>query len=200
MLVRNQMTPNPDTVTQEDRLVTAQEKMARGKFRHLPVAQDRNVVGMLTDRDIQPYMGLEDRTLVNVAMVAHPLTVTPATPVEDAAKRMLTEQVRGLPVVEGKKLVGIITSSDIMQAFLDGLGASATGSFRIDVADEEKGPALVMAPKLIEEMGGEVLSIGTYRTLHEDQSVFYLRLRGIDPKTASTVLRDKGYTVLSTHA
>ena len=200
MLVRNRMTPNPDTVTPEDMLVIAQEKMARGKFRHLPVVQDGSVVGMLTDRDIQPYVGLEDRTRVNMAMVAHPLTVTLSITVEDAAKRMLAEQVRGLPVVEGKKLVGIITSNDIMQAFLDGLGASATDSFRVDMADEEKGPALVTAPKLIEEIGGEVLSIGTYRTPHEDQGVFYLRLRGIDPKTASAALRDKGYTVLSTHA
>ena len=199
MLVRNRMTPNPDTVTPQDRLATAQEKMARGKFRHLPVVQDRNVVGMLTDRDIQPYVGLEDRTLVNVAMVAYPLTVTPAMPVEDAAKRMLAEQVRGLPVLEDERLVGIITSSDIMQAFLEGLGASATGSFRVDVADEEKGPALVSAPKFIEERGGEVLSIGTYRAPQEDQSVFYLRLRGIDPKIASAALRDQGYTVLSTH-
>lgn len=199
MLIRNRMTPNPDTMTPQDRLAPAQEKMARGKFRHLPVVQDRNVVGMLTDRDIQPYVGLEDRTLVNMAMVTPPLTVTPATPVEDAAKRMLAEQVRGLPVLEGEKLVGIITSSDIMQAFLEGLGASATGSFRVDVADEEKGPALVSAPKLIEEIGGKVLSIGTYRAPQEDQSVFYLRLCGIDPKTASAALRDQGYTVRSTH-
>lgn len=200
MLVCNQMTPNPDTVTPEDRLVTAQEKMAKGKFRHLPVMQDGSVVGILTDRDMQPYVGLEDRTLVNTAMVAHPLTVTSATPVEDAAKRMLAKQVRGLPVVEGKKLVGIITTSDIMQALLDGLGANATGSFRVDIADGEKGPALVTAPKLIEERGGKVLSIGTYRTPHEDQHVFYLRVCGIDPHTAAATLRDQGYTVLSTHA
>ena len=200
MLVANGMTSDPVTVTPDDMLVTAQEKMAAGKFRHVPVVQDGSLVGMLTDRDIQQYAGMEDRTRVNMAMVKYPLTITPSTTVEDAAKRMLAKQVRALPVVEGTKLVGVITSSDIMLTFLDGLGAQTEESFRVDLVDEKEGPALMLATKLIEDMGGEVLSVGTYRTPIKDQSVFYLRLRGVDPKATSKALQDEGYNVLSTHA
>ena len=198
MLVRNRMTQNPATVTPEDMLTTAQEKMTAGRFRHIPVVEDDGLVGMLTTHDMQAYVGMEDRTRVNMAMVALPLTIAPSATVEDAAKRMLEKQIRGLPVVEGKRLVGVITTSDILQDFLDAVGANAAGSFRIDIVDE-KSPPLTLAMQLVQNLGGEVLSTGTYDTPGGSQKGCYLRLRGIIPDKASTTLKDAGYTVLNTH-
>src|SRR5213083_1866129 len=116
MLVRNRMTQNPVTVTPQDTLAMAQEKMAVGRFRRLPVVQDGTLVGILTDRDVRRHVGVQARTRVVAAMTESPFTVSPLTTVEEAAQLMLTHQIGGLPVVEDGKLVGIITTSDVMQA------------------------------------------------------------------------------------
>ena len=133
MLVRNRMIPNPVTVTPEDTLATAQEKMTAGRFGHLPVVQDGALVGILTDRDVRRYVGVQEQTRVGAAMTERPLMVSPLTTVEEATQLLLNHQIGGLPVLEDGKLVGIITSSDLLLAFLVVLGASAESSVRIDV-------------------------------------------------------------------
>jgi acetoin utilization protein AcuB len=52
-------------------------------------------------------------------MTENPATVTPATPLHDAARILFEQKVDALPVVENGKLVGVITNSDILRAFLD---------------------------------------------------------------------------------
>jgi acetoin utilization protein AcuB len=88
MLVRHRMTRNPMTVTPQDTLATAQEKMSSGHFRRLPVVHDGILVGILTDRDIRRHVGMEERTRVVAAMTESPLTVSPLTPVEEAVHLM----------------------------------------------------------------------------------------------------------------
>jgi acetoin utilization protein AcuB len=120
MLVRTKMTPDPVTVTPQDPVTNAQGRMRTGGFRRLPVVQDGVLVGIITDRDIRLYEGLEAYTTVGSVMTAHPITVSPQTTVEDATRVMLERKIGGLPVLEGQQLVGIITTSDILQAFLEG--------------------------------------------------------------------------------
>jgi acetoin utilization protein AcuB len=119
MLVRHRMTLNPVTVGPQNMLATAQEKMTAGHFRRVPVVQDDILVGILTDRDIRRHVGVEERTRVQAAMTETPLTVSPSTTVEEATQLMLKHQIGGLPVLESGKLVGIITTSDILRAFLE---------------------------------------------------------------------------------
>jgi CBS domain-containing protein len=68
MLVRTKMTPNPVTVTPEDPVANAQGRMRTGGFRRLPVVQDGVLVGIITDRDIRLYEGLEAYTTVGAVM------------------------------------------------------------------------------------------------------------------------------------
>ena len=65
-------------------------------------------------------------------MTPNVMTVSPRVTLEKAARLMLSHKIGGLPVVDDGKLVGIITTSDILQEFLDTLGASEEDSFRID--------------------------------------------------------------------
>jgi acetoin utilization protein AcuB len=193
------MTQHPVIVSPQDILATAQEKMTTGHFRRLPVVHDGALVGILTDRDVRRHVGVEERTRVAAAMTETPLTVSPATIVEEAVQLMLKHQIGGLPVVENGKVVGIITTSDILQAFLEMTGASTPGSVRIDLLRTEKGGDLAEAATLINGIGGEVLGVGTYRDPWSEQPIFYLRLRGVDAAAASAALQNKGYTVLSVH-
>ncbi len=199
MLVRHRMTQHPVTVSPQDTLATAQQKMTAGHFRRLPVVHDGTLVGILTDRDVRRHVGVEERTRVAAAMTETPLTVSPLTTVEEAVQLMLRHQVGGLPVVENGKVVGILTTSDVLQAFLEMTGASTQDSVRIDLLRTEKGGDLAEAATLINGIGGEVLGVGTYREPWSEQSIFYLRLRNVDAAAASAALQNKGYTVLSVH-
>jgi acetoin utilization protein AcuB len=193
------MTQQPVTVSPQDTLATAQEKMTAGHFRRVPVVHEGVLVGILTDRDLRRHVGVEERTRVGAAMTETPLTVSPQTTVEEAVQLMLKHQISGLPVVENGKVVGIITTSDVLRAFLEMTGASAPESVRIDLLQTEKGGDLAKATALVNEIGGEVLGVGTYRDPWSEQPIFYLRLRGVDAAAASAALQNKGYTVLSTH-
>lgn len=198
MLVRHRMTPNPVTVGPQEMLVAAQKKMVAGRFRRVPVLQEGTLIGILTDRDIRRHVGTEERTKISAAMTETPLTVSPLTTIEDATQLMLKHQISGLPVLENGKLIGIITTSDILKAFLEMTGALVENSFRVNVLAKDGG-SLADATRLVNEAGGEVLGIGTYGDPAEDQRVFFLRVRGIESGVASTALQNKGYTVLNIH-
>ena len=199
MLVRHRMTANPETISPQDYLAKASEKMTAGKFRRLPVVQDGRLVGVLTDRDILRFVGSEGRTRVDGAMTESPLTISPDTPVEDAIRLMMKHQISGLPVVEQGKVVGVVTTSDILQAFLEVSGATVQGSIRVDLLRTGKEGDLIDASAIVTQAGGEVLSVGAYKDPWSEQPIFYLRLRGLDPGVASGALEKKGYTVLSVH-
>lgn len=197
MLARHRMTANPVTISPKDTLATARDFMTKGKFRRLPVVQDGALVGILTDRDILRFVGSEDRTRVDGAMTESPLTISPTTPVEEAVRLMRKHQVSGLPVVEGAKVTGILTASDVMQAFLEVSGVSVQGSVRLDLLQTASAGDVSQASETVQQLGGEVLSVGTYKDPWSEQPIFYLRTRGVEPGAAKAGLEKKGYTVLS---
>jgi acetoin utilization protein AcuB len=198
MLVEKRMRKNPETITPEDYLASALVKMHKGGFRRLPVVDDGKLIGIITDRDLREHAGLLERTKTGAAMTKDLLTVTPRATLEQAAKLMLSHKISGLPVTDRGELVGIITTSDILQAFLDVLGASEEGSSCIDFLLEE-GHDLALAAKTIAEEGGEILGLGTYREKWEQDRVCYLHVRGREPNRLTDVLKEKGYTVLGVH-
>lgn len=195
MLVRHRMTPNPVTIDPHAMLSEARERMTVGHFRRLPVLHEGVLIGILTDRDIRRHSGIEDRTKVQAAMTETPLTVAPDMCVEEATQLMLRDQISGLPVVENGKLIGILTVSDILKAFLEVTGASIPGSVRINLRlkDTEN---LIDVTKLVQDAHGEVLAVGTYLEPTSQQRTFFLRIAGVDAATAAAVLRKKGYSLL----
>ena len=109
--------------------------MKEGNFRRLPVLEDEQLVGIVTDRDIRlaansPVILRErwqdefllDHVKVDACMTPDPITVTPDSSVEEAARLMHGRKVGGLPVVQEGKLVGIITETDILNHFIELLG------------------------------------------------------------------------------
>jgi acetoin utilization protein AcuB len=187
-------------VTPEDLLIQARLKMQKGGFRRLPVMSDGQLVGIITDRDIREHVGLLDRTEVNAAMSQNPITVIPGTTVEAAAQVLLKRKIGGLPVLEKNRLVGMITTSDILQAFLDVMGASEETSARIDFVLPDEGGGLAEASRVISQQGGEVLGVGTYRGKWGETPVCYLRLRSANADAIAELLKKRGFDVLGVHA
>ncbi len=199
MLVGRRMTKDPIAAAPDDLLIQAQLKMEKGSFRRLPVVSDGQLVGIITDRDVREYLGLLDRTEVKVAMSKKPITVRPVTTLEAAAQILLKQKIGGLPVVEMNRLVGMITTSDILQAFLEVMGASEETSTRIDFMLQDESGGLAEASRIVAEEGGEVLGVGTYRGNWEESRVCYLRLRSGDPDAIAKVLKGRGFDVLGVH-
>ena len=199
MLVRNRMTKEPITVEPDELLIRASHKMQTGGFRRLPVISDGKLVGIITERDLREHRGHLEQIKINGAMTESPVTVTPATTLEEAARIMLARQIGGLPVVTDGRLVGIITTSDILSAFLDVMGASQGGSTRIDFVLEGEEHGFVEATRLVAREGGEVLSVGTYREKVGENPVCYLRLLSGNPEQIAKALRVSGFNVLGVH-
>lgn len=118
MQIVNLMTPNPIVMNPDDTLENAKAVMEDGKFRRLPVVEGGRLVGILTERDIREHKGYLGSTRVNAAMRTALVTLTPYNTVEDAARLMLQHKIGGLPIVDNGKLVGIVTTSDLLRAFL----------------------------------------------------------------------------------
>ncbi len=110
------MTHNPATVTPGDKLAMVQPKMEQGEFRSLPVVENGKLVGIITDRDLKLWVGRLAEAEVRNAMTEAPVSVTPDTTLQEAARLIEERKIGGLPVVEGGGLVGIITTSDILEA------------------------------------------------------------------------------------
>ncbi|MGD0073100.1 MAG: universal stress protein [Candidatus Binataceae bacterium] len=117
-LVGARMTLDPVVATPNDTLAQAQAKMREGRFRSLPVLDEGTLVGIITDRDIREHAGHLEDTKVVVAMTKEVMTVRPDTSIWDAARLMIDHKVGGLPVVEGGQLVGIVTTIDLLKAFV----------------------------------------------------------------------------------
>lgn len=131
MLVRDVMTRDPVTVGPEEPIGAALELMRVGRFRHLPVVEGDRLVGIITDRDLRlatnsPLVLREkwysdfilESIKVKACMTSDPVTVTPDTPLLDAALIIQERRFGSLPVVEAGKLVGILTETDLLATLI----------------------------------------------------------------------------------
>lgn len=199
MLVSSRMTAEPITVEQGDLLNHAAQKMLAGGFRRLPVVSDGKLVGIITERDLREHRGHLDHTKVNGAMTECPITISPESVVEEAARIMCERQIGGLPVVDQGRLVGIITTTDVMHAFLELMGASKGGSTRIDFVLEGEEHGLVEASRVVAREKGDLLGVGTYRDKLGENPICYLRLGSGDAEKIAKALRSSGFDVLGVH-
>lgn len=131
MKVKDCMSPDPVVLSPEDTLRKARETISRLNLRRFPVIENGRLVGIVTDRDVRQadissavvqerrYVEyILDRIQVRGIMTPDPITVTPDTPLEEAASLILEHKIGGLPVVEGDRLVGIITETDLIRTLI----------------------------------------------------------------------------------
>lgn len=199
MLVGKRMTKEPVTTTSDEYLATVMAAMEKGGFRHMPVVKQGKLAGIVTDRDARQHIGFLEKTKVNAAMTENAVTVAPQTTLEEAAQLLLKRKIGGMPVMQEGKLVGIITTSDILKAFLEVMGVEEEGTARIDIVLKGDEQDLTTASETISIEGGEILSVGTYREKWGDDPVCYLRVREGDPEKIAEALKKRGYTILGVH-
>jgi len=147
--VRDRMT-RPVTTIHSDALVSGAATLMRSRhIRHLPVVdRGRRLVGIVTDRDLRDafpsvidVLRSETRSprrtytqpeevSVEMVMTANPLTLGPEDDLREAARVMRRQRIGAIPIVENHQLLGILTRSDLLDAFLSSLGNGRSGGSR----------------------------------------------------------------------
>lgn len=182
------MSHHPVTTGPEMPITEALQLMKDRKVRRLPVVDKRgNLIGIVSEKDLlyaspSPATSLSvyelnyllSRITVADVMTRDVVTVTEFTPVEEAACIMADSKIGGLPVVRDDRLVGIITETDIFKAFIELLGARERG-LRLSLLVPEQPGVLAQVTSEIAQMGGNIVSLGTFHG--EDASTRTLTLR-----------------------
>ncbi|WP_075340988.1 CBS domain-containing protein [Tenacibaculum agarivorans] len=125
------MSTNLVTVKPTDRVSSIKNLFELHKIRHLPVISGQNIVGILSKIDvledqydenfrdfINADIKLESTLTVKELMTKNVVVVDSKTSIRDAAKILSTKEFHALPVVEAKVLVGILTTTDLIQFFI----------------------------------------------------------------------------------
>ena len=162
MNISSLMIPDPITVTEDASITEAIELMKVNSIRHLPVVSTGNILrGFVTLADLK--QGLIPSMVGNLSlsdlMIREPITVGPDDDLEIAAQLIYKHKIGGMPVVKKRKLVGIITGTDILRAFIDMMGI-LTSSSRIDVVIKDKPGAVKKATQIITDSGGDIINVG----------------------------------------
>jgi len=211
MLVEKRMSANPVTVSPDDSFRHAMTLIRQKGIRHLPVVEANRLVGIVTDRDIRqaspsPATSLEvhelhyllERVKVREIMTKRVYTVAPDTPIEEAARLMLQHKIGGLPVLDGGKLAGIITETDILAAFVEVMGIQPQQT-RLELVLEDRPGAFLEVCQTIQGQGGDIVSVVTATAVHRGQEtkVLIFRLDGVQVDPLVKHLEAGGHTVLS---
>jgi acetoin utilization protein AcuB len=210
MLVKHRMTPKPFTVTTDTSLKEALELLNHHPFRHLPVVDaDGSLQGIVTNRSLLLSSPTSATTLsvfevdyilshTKIEQVMHSpaIAVEPELPLEEAARMMIDHHIGCLPVVEGEKLVGIISDTDIFRAFVEGLGGGQPLP-RITVTVPEEVGSLAKVTGCMADVGGNIYSLGIFWGEKPKDRVITLRLEGVDKEDAVQALEDAGIRVLT---
>jgi acetoin utilization protein AcuB len=129
------MTRSVECVKPRDSIQHARDVMEQRRVNQLPVIVNGHLEGIVTDRDLRdaypsvfelssehPVKHPEadpDKIKVEEVMSGNVVSLGPKDTVEDAARLMLRERFGAVPIVEGKRLVGILARSDVLRAFVE---------------------------------------------------------------------------------
>lgn len=178
MFVRSRMTVDPVFVSPDDNFHQAMHALRKRGVRHLPVLDRGRLVGIVVEKDLlsnQPspattlslyeIYSLLETLRIRQIMSRPVITVEGDCPLEEAARIMVDNKISCLPVMDGEKLVGIITETDVFRAFVEVLGGEAEG-LRFVLRVPEKVGQLALISNRIAEAGGNILAVTT-TALHE---------------------------------
>jgi acetoin utilization protein AcuB len=203
------MTPNPITVSTETSLKDALDLVRSKPFRHLPVVdQNGKLVGIVTEKSLV-YASPTPTTTLSVFEVDYILshtrigqiiqgpviTVGPDLPIEEAARKMVDHRIGCLPVVEGDRLIGIISDTDIFRVFVEGLGGGHP-STRITVRVAEEVGSLARVTVRVAELGVNIYSLGTFWGEKPKDRLIVFRLEGVDRESVVQALEADGIQVV----
>ena len=210
MNVAKRMKRNPVFVDEGDSMKKAMDLLKEHEIRHLPVLKDgEQLVGIVSERDIKqaspsPATALEireiyyllDKVKVKQIMTRRPYTVSSSAPIEEAALILREKKIGCLPVVDDGKLVGILTETDIIDAFIAGMGVNGPG-YRLEVELQNRPGKLLELLKLLKDFDANVVSVATAAHEDPDKIINILRIEARNYKVVKAAIKKSGFGILS---
>ena len=211
MKVRDRMSENVRTVGMDTNINEAFSLMKENNIRRLPVVEKGKVTGIITLSDLNQAAPSSATTLsiheLNYLLAKTTIkdilpkkqqliTIGPNNYIETAAKVMRKNRISGLPVIENNQLVGIVTETDIFDAFIDILGVKKTHS-RIDLYTADRPGTIASITGMIAEKGKNILNTVVYFDAKKDKYKMIVRIEELDNEDVVAELKKSGYEVES---
>ena len=170
-------------------------------IRRAPVVKDGKLVGIVSERDLLNASPSSATTLsiwelnyliskvkIKSVMSKKVITVNKDTPIEGAARIMADKKIGGLPVVDGDRIVGMITETDLFKIFLELMGAR-DNALRVTATIDDKPGALAKVTKAIADAGGNFVSFGFFAGEDASTKVLTFKVEGVKKDDVRKVLR-----------
>lgn len=210
MYVKNKMTTDVVTIFKDASIDLAFQTMVEKGCKQLPVVEGGNLVGAVSEQllsEVTPSKAttlsmyelnyLLSKTKVSDIMVTDMPVGNPDMLIEEAAALMKTSGVDSLPIADGQKLVGIITRTDILDAFLELTGIEGIGT-RISLELKDETGILANVAQIISIHGINIIHVANYSQIGVDkQSEFVIRVAATDVDNLLISFEEAGYKVLS---
>ena len=201
MIIERRMTKNPVNIYPEASVVEASDLMKKEKVHRLPVLdKDKNLVGVISEKDIlfatpSPASSLSihemayllSKLTVKKIMSKNPVTISKDTPVEEAARLMVDQDLSCLPVVEDGKLIGIVSKSDMFKILLELFGARHFG-VRLSFLVDDKPGTIALVSRAISDAGYDIISFGTFMGTDPSNAICTIKVQGCTKEELTTLL------------
>jgi len=206
MIVEQIMQTEVYTLSPKDTLNDALNLMREKNVRHIPIVDEtENVVGLITSHDVKNalpsclkeennktiYDTPIEKFMVKDVIFGHPLDF-----VEDVALTFYESKISCLPIVSGGKLVGIVTTTDLLTAYIELTGAHQPSS-KIDIRLKDQVGTLADVLTIVKKHHANVLSVLVFPdTENKNSRIITIRIRMLNPLPIIKDLRNHGYEVL----
>jgi acetoin utilization protein AcuB len=210
--IKEKMQKKPFTINPDASFYEARALIRDKGIRHLPVVdKSGHLVGLITDRDIRE-AAPSDATSLSVHELHYLLgklkvsgfmkpgekliTITSDVIIEEAVQLMRDHRIGCLPVVDGNKLVGIITETDILDFVVDVFGLKMKGT-RLTLALDDAPGVLHGVLEIMKIHNINLISVVTPTFKVNGKRVVAVRIESHDYGNIVKELKEKGYEVLS---
>ncbi|GAB0169637.1 acetoin utilization AcuB family protein [Lysinibacillus sp. CTST325] len=206
MIVEEIMNDEPYTLAPTNTVVEALKFMREKKVRHLPVVdEEHHVLGVITERDIKEALPSSLReepnspvfnAKVEEIMIKNPIVGHPLDFVEEVALTFYESKIGCLPIVSGGKLVGIVTTTDLLYTYIELTGATEPGS-KIEIRVSDTPGILFEITKIFRKHHANVQSVLVYPDSENTQNkILSIRVKTLNPLAMIEELRKEGFDVL----
>lgn len=174
MFVKQWMRTEVVTVSPDQTIAQAEKTFKDHRIRRLPVVEDGVLVGIISPHDLEKVMPsmldaegaseeefIAANTEIRTVMTSSPITVEVDDTLVEAIRKMRHNKIDGLPVVEAMKLVGIISVTDVLDAFLTIMTGGQTGT-RFDLKIDQTPEAFFKMIKVFQKQNKEILAISQH--------------------------------------
>lgn len=199
------------TVSPDTTIIKAKDIIEEKRINHLLVVdKNKNLLGLVSDRDVKQSWASPATTLsvhelnylltqltVEMIMAKKIITISSDTTIESAALIMQENRISALPVMEAEKLVGIITTTDVMEVLLRAIGLDE-GSERFIVLVKDRIGVVAEVSRLLKDQQISIRSLVTW-PVKKFPGIYQLimRVAAEDKGKAISVLTDGGFKILT---